>query len=93
MRSTAEQRICAFILSLSQHYQSLGYPRYLCKLGMAHQDIANYLRFVPETMSRILHKLLKQSLITVQRKKFYINDFERLLALLEGKNIKSAKIA
>lgn len=90
MRTTAEQRVCAFLLSLSRHYKSLGYPHYLCKLGMAHQDIANYLRIAPETISRIFHKLQNQHLITVHRKKIYINNFEGLTELSEGKKLKSA---
>ncbi len=90
MRTTAEQRVSTFILALSEHYKSLGYPHYLCKLGMTHQDIANYLRIAPETISRILHSMQKRGIITVYRKKIYINNFDQLQQVAEGIKLKSA---
>ena len=65
LKLSAEQKVTTFILSLSKHFHSLGYPPYLCQLTMTHQDIANYLRIAPETISRILHGLQNKGLINV----------------------------
>ena len=86
LRTTAEQKVSTFILLLSKHYRSLGYPQYLCHLTMTHQDIANYLRIAPETISRILHNLQHRGLIKVSRKKIYINNIEQLHYLSNGIN-------
>ncbi len=84
LRTTAEQKVSTFILLLSKHNRSLGYPQYLCNLTMTHQDIANYLRIAPETISRILHNLQHRGLIKVTRKKIYINNLEQLHYVSNG---------
>ena len=84
LRTTAEQKVSTFILLLSKHYRTLGYPQYLCQLTMTHQDIANYLRIAPETISRVLHNLQHQGLIKVARKKIVINNIEKLHFLSNG---------
>lgn len=84
LRTTAEQKVSTFILLLSKHYRTLGYPQYLCQLTMTHQDIANYLRIAPETISRVLHNLQHQGLIKVTRKKIEINNIEKLHYLSNG---------
>ncbi len=78
MRSTAEQRVADFILQLSKHYAELGQSYELCNLLMTHQDIANYLRITPETVSRMLHSLQKKGIINVKRRSIYLNDINRL---------------
>jgi len=84
LRTTAEQKVSTFILLLSKHYRTLGHPQYLCQLTMTHQDIANYLRIAPETISRVLHNLQHQGLIKVTRKKIVINNIEKLHYLSNG---------
>lgn len=76
--NTAEQRVCHFIITLSRHFKMLGYPHDLCELTMTYQDIANYLRMKPETISRILHSLQDRNIITVGRKKIEITNFDHL---------------
>ena len=41
LKTSALQKVSTFILLLSKHYKSLGYPHYHCQLSMTHQDIAN----------------------------------------------------
>ncbi len=84
LRTTAEQKVSTFILLLSKHNRSLGQPDFLCNLTMTHQDIANYLRIAPETISRILHNLQHRGLIKVTRKKIYINNIEKLHYVSNG---------
>jgi CRP/FNR family transcriptional regulator, anaerobic regulatory protein len=78
LKTTAEQKVSTFILLLSKHYQSLGFSDSHCQLSMTHQDIANYLRIAPETISRTLHQLQDRKLIKVFRKKIFINDLQGL---------------
>ncbi len=87
LKTTAEQKVSTFILLLSKHYKSLGYPYYHCQLSMTHQDIANYLRIAPETISRTLHHLQDRNLIKVYRKKIYISDFAGLTQASKGTSI------
>ena len=89
LRTTAEQKVSTFILLLSQHYKSLGYPQYLCQLSMTHQDIANYLRIAPETISRILHNMQNKGFIKVYRKKIYINNLDKLTKLSNGEKVRA----
>lgn len=78
LRSSAEQRVANFIIQLSQHYNSLGFPYYLCRLLMTHQDIANYLRIAPETISRTFKQLQSKGIISINRKDIYLNDIKKL---------------
>jgi len=84
LKTTAEQRVANFLLQLSAFYQRLDYPDYLCKLPMTHQDIANYLRIAPETISRTFRQLHKKEAIRLSKtskRKLYIKDFEKLKAI------------
>lgn len=78
LRASAEQRVAKFILELNSHYTALGFPYYLCKLTMTHQDIANYLRIAPETISRTFHNLQEKGIIGISRKDIYLNDMNQL---------------
>ena|SRR3990167_2984477 len=78
IRTSALQRVANFLLVLSEHSRLLGFPYYLCRLSMTHQDIANYLRIAPETISRTFKNMQQQEIIKICQKKIYINDFERL---------------
>lgn len=81
LRASAEQRVAHFLLQLANRYTQLGYPYYLCKLMMTHQDIANYLRIAPETISRIFHSFKAKGMITISRKSIYLNEMEKLEAI------------
>ncbi len=83
LRTTAEQRVASFILEFAEHYRLMGNPYYLCKLEMTHQDIANYLRIAPETMSRTFKQLQQKELIQMSRKKIWIKNFDLLQALAD----------
>jgi len=78
IRTSALQRVANFLLVLSEHSRLLGFPYYLCRLSMTHQDIANYLRIAPETISRTFKNMQKKEVIKMCHKKIYINDFEEL---------------
>ncbi|MCH9769687.1 MAG: helix-turn-helix domain-containing protein [Gammaproteobacteria bacterium] len=81
LRTSAEQRVAHFILQLSIRYQALGNPYNLCKLDMTHQDIANYLRIAPETISRTLRNMQTRGIIKSERRKIYIENMPKLREL------------
>jgi len=84
LKTTAEQRVANFLLQLTMFYRKLGYPEYLCKLPMTHQDIANYLRIAPETISRTFRQLQTKEVIRLSKsskRKIYIKDFVKLKAI------------
>ena len=83
LRTSAEQRVASFLLQLSEQNSLLGYPFYLCRLKMTHQDIANYLRIAPETISRTFRTLQKKGLIKAVRKKIFLNDIDGLKHIAE----------
>lgn len=83
LRGSSEQRVASFLLQLSEYNTLLGYPYYLCRLKMTHQDIANYLRIAPETISRTFKVLQSKKLIKVVRKKVFLNDIDKLRLLAE----------
>lgn len=83
LRTSAEQRLASFLLQLSEQNSILGYPFYICNLKMTHQDIANYLRIAPETISRTFRALQKKGVLKSIRKKVFINDIDRLKQIAE----------
>ncbi len=52
-KRTAEERLAAFLLSLSSRYQSRGLSATAFNLPMSRQDIGNYLGLAIETVSRL----------------------------------------
>ena len=50
---------------------------------MTHQDIANYLRIAPETISRTFRVLEKKNLIKIIRKKVFIHNIDGLKHVAE----------
>lgn len=81
LRTTVEQRVASFLLRLAENYTMLGYPYYLCKMLMTHQDIANFLRIAPETISRSLKSLQQRKIISVTKQNIYLNDIQTLREL------------
>ncbi len=75
---TAEQRIAAFILELSERMKLIGLSRSSFKLNMSRTDIANYLGLATETASRLFKKLERDSLIQINNKNLNILDFQGL---------------
>lgn len=65
---TAEQRLAAFLLSLSRRYQLLGFAADRFVLRMTREDIGNYLGLTLETVSRLFSRLQKEGLLAVQQR-------------------------
>ena len=65
---SADQRMAAFLLGLSQRLASRGFSPHRFQLTMARTDIGNYLRLAPETVSRVLKRFQDDGLIVVDRR-------------------------
>jgi CRP/FNR family transcriptional regulator len=77
-KSTSEERVGNFLLSLSHRYQQRHLsPTSFC-LPMARTDIANYLGMAVETVSRILTRLQNKQILHVDGKEVKILDHHGL---------------
>jgi CRP/FNR family transcriptional regulator len=71
---TAEQRLAAFLLSLSRRHERLGFSANRFVLRMTREEIGNYLGLTLETVSRLLSRFQRQGLITVQQRDVEIRN-------------------
>ena len=77
----ADERLAAFLVSLSRRYAARGFSATRLHLPMARGDIANYLRLAPETVSRVLRRFQDETIVVVERRELTIVDRERLEGL------------
>jgi CRP/FNR family transcriptional regulator len=74
----AEQRIAAFLLSLSRRYQKLGYAAKKFSLRMTREEIGSYLGLTLETVSRLFSRMQKDGLIAAHQREVELKDVARL---------------
>ncbi|MBI4196160.1 MAG: fumarate/nitrate reduction transcriptional regulator Fnr [Betaproteobacteria bacterium] len=79
---TAEQRIAAFLLSLSRRYKRLGYAAERFNLRMTREDIGNYLGLTLETVSRLLSRFHRDGLVSTQQREIELQDVEGLMEIV-----------
>ncbi len=75
---SAEQRLAAFLLSLSRRYRRLGFAANRFVLRMTREEIGNYLGITLETVSRLMSRFQRAALISVQQRAVSLNDFDGL---------------
>lgn len=78
---TADQRMAAFLIGLSERLAARGFSPNRFQLTMARTDIANYLRLAPETVSRVLRRFQEQEWLRVDRRELEIQLRDPLEAL------------
>ena len=78
---TADQRMAAFLVGLSQRLSARGFSATRFQLTMARTDIANYLRLAPETVSRVLRRFQQEGVLRVERREVELLQREQLEAL------------
>lgn len=71
-KKTAEERIGAFLMNLSQRYEQRKLSSTGFRLPMARADIANYLGLAVETVSRIFTRLQTADVLKVEGKEIEI---------------------
>jgi CRP/FNR family transcriptional regulator len=74
----ADERMAAFVISLSRRYASRGFSAARFLLSMSRTDIANYLRLAPETVSRVFRRFQDEGLLHVDRREIDLLDRPRL---------------
>jgi CRP/FNR family transcriptional regulator len=83
-KRNAEERLAAFLLSLSSRYKSRGLSTTEFNLPMSRQDIGNYLGLAIETVSRLFASFQKDKLLKVNRRQVVLVNMPRLRAMVEG---------
>ena len=81
-KRSAEERLAAFLLSLSNRYKRRGFSAAEFNLSMSRQDIASYLGMAEETVSRLFSRFQEQGLIEAMRKHVHLLDLPRLESLV-----------
>ena len=80
----ATQRLAHFLLDMHARLLPPGTVAYQYTLPMSREDISNYLRITPETLSRLFAKLQKKGLIDVDRRQVFLSDPARLDMINQG---------
>jgi len=75
---TAEQRVSAFLLSLSKRHQRLGFSASRFVLRMTREEMGNYLGLTIETVSRLMSRFQREGLIALKQRDIELKDPERL---------------
>lgn len=86
-KSSAEERIAALLLSISNRNSRRQLSASAFRLPMSRTDIGNYLGLTIETVSRIFSRLQQQQLIDVDKKEVRITNMEGLHSVANGGDI------
>lgn len=78
---TADERMAAFLVSLSRRYQARGFSPRRFRLTMTRTDMANYLRLASESVSRGFRRLQDEGLVRVDRREIELTDPAKLEAM------------
>jgi CRP/FNR family transcriptional regulator len=78
---TADERLAAFLVSLSRRYAARGFSPRRFRLTMTRTDIANYLRLASESVSRGFRRLQDVNLVAVERREIELLDLPKLEAM------------
>jgi len=78
-RKNAEQRVATFLVNLSDRYHARGLSATEFRLTMTRSDIGNYIGLTVETISRLLNRFHKNSLIKVDGKFITILAIDELI--------------
>lgn len=74
----SEQRLAAFLLSLSQRLGALGYSSSEFVLRMSREEIGNYLGLTLETVSRLFSRFGRENLLRVRQREVQLLDMQAL---------------
>ena len=80
----AQQRLVAFLLSLSNHYARIGYSPDCFVLRMTRAAIGSYLGLSLETVSRVISGLHRERLIAVRQREVRLVDIGQLREIAAG---------
>ena len=75
---SAEERLAAFLLSLSKRFSERGFSASEFNLSMSRHDISNFLGVAVETISRQFSHFDKEEILQVKHRNVKIIDMEKL---------------
>jgi CRP/FNR family transcriptional regulator, anaerobic regulatory protein len=78
----AEQRLAAFLLSLSRRHKRLGYAFDRFNLRMTREDIGNYLGLALETVSRLMSKFQRDGLLVARQREIELRNPGKLMDIV-----------
>ena len=81
---SADERMAAFLISLSRRYAARGFSANRFLLTMTRTDIANYLRLAAESVSRVFRRFQDEGLIRVDRREIELLGRVRLEELAQS---------
>ncbi len=76
--NSAEQRVAAFLVSLSSRHHGRGLSSKEFNLSMSRAEIASYLGLAVETVSRTFSRFQEKNLLVVERKNIKLLDINAL---------------
>ena len=85
-RMHADERVAAFLQSLSRRFQARGYSPHEFTLPMGREDIGNYLGLTLETVSRCFSRLKNTRVLDVDNRHIRILNLEALHKLIGGRD-------
>lgn len=88
-KKSAEERLAALLLSLSDRFAHRGFSPTDFHLSMSRHDIGNFLGMAVETVSRVFTRFDNEGLISVRRKHIQLCDLPRLRELAGSAKIPS----
>jgi CRP/FNR family transcriptional regulator len=77
-QKSAEERLAAFLIGLSNRFRRRGFSANQFNLSMSRGDIGNYLGLALETVSRLFTRFQNDGLLRVDRKHIELLDRDRL---------------
>lgn len=80
---SAEERLAAFLLSLSKRFSERGFSATEFNLSMSRHDISNFLGVAVETISRQFSNFDKSSILRVKHRNVKILNIQRLQEIVE----------
>ncbi len=83
-KRNAEERLAAFLLSLSDRFKRRGFSANDFHLSMSRHEIGNYLGLAVETVSRLFTRFQDERLLEVDRKHIRLVDLGGLQAIING---------
>ncbi len=83
-KKNAEERLAAFLVSMSRRLQKRGLSPTDFHLSMSRHEIGNYLGLAVETVSRLFTRFQEDGLLRVDRKHIELLDMDGLDALVNG---------
>ena len=83
-KKSAEERLSAFLLSMSRRLAKRGLSPTDFYLSMSRHDISNYLGLAVETVSRLFTRFQEDGLMRVDRKHIELFDLDGLESVVNG---------